>query len=114
MLCLVTSGDKDLERAVAGALRSAIEAHGPITLATLGSAVKRITSNLKNARLGSLMRLAGSRRQARLSAAERHEFASSGGRSFWAKLTAEERSAEMRKRAAVRKERAAQRGGEGS
>jgi hypothetical protein len=31
-----------------GALRSAIEAHGPITAEHIGSAAKRILGNLKN------------------------------------------------------------------
>lgn len=38
-----------LERAVVGALRSAIAAHGPITAAHIGSAVKRVLGNLANA-----------------------------------------------------------------
>jgi hypothetical protein len=36
------------ERAIVGALRSAIEAHGPITAEHIGSAAKRILGNLKN------------------------------------------------------------------
>jgi len=39
-----------LERAVAGALRSAIHDHGPITPESIGSAVKRIVGQLRNAR----------------------------------------------------------------
>lgn len=38
-----------LERAVAGALRSAIHDHGAITADKVGSAVKRVVGNLKNA-----------------------------------------------------------------
>jgi hypothetical protein len=36
-----------LERAVSGALRSAIDAHGPITKQNLGSAVKRVVSQIE-------------------------------------------------------------------
>jgi hypothetical protein len=36
-----------LERAVAGGLRSAIHAHGPITPEWIGSAVKRVIGNLR-------------------------------------------------------------------
>jgi hypothetical protein len=39
-----------IERAVVGALRSAIRDHGPITPEQIGSAAKRIVGNLKNAR----------------------------------------------------------------
>ncbi len=42
--------DASLERAIAGALRSTIHDHGPITLALVTSAVKRIVGNLANAR----------------------------------------------------------------
>lgn len=38
-----------LERAVAGSLRDAINAHGPITPEWIGSAVKRVIGNLPNA-----------------------------------------------------------------
>jgi hypothetical protein len=37
-----------LERAVIGALRSAIRDHGPITAESVGSAAKRIIGNLAN------------------------------------------------------------------
>jgi len=37
-----------LERSLTGALRSAIHDHGPITAATIGSAVKRVVGNLRN------------------------------------------------------------------
>lgn len=40
--------DQALEGAIAGALRAAIHDHGPITLDRIGSAVKRVTGNLKN------------------------------------------------------------------
>jgi hypothetical protein len=36
------------ERAIVGALRSAINDHGPITPETIGSAAKRIVGNLRN------------------------------------------------------------------
>jgi hypothetical protein len=36
------------ERAIVGALRSAIHDHGPITPETIGSAAKRIVGNLRN------------------------------------------------------------------
>lgn len=38
-----------LERAIAGALRSAIRDHGPITPEHIGSATKRVLGNLQNA-----------------------------------------------------------------
>jgi hypothetical protein len=41
---------RTLERSVAGALRSAIKDHGPITAENVPSAVERILGNLKNAR----------------------------------------------------------------
>lgn len=37
-----------LERAVVGALRSAIKDHGPITAEHIGSAAKRVVGNLEN------------------------------------------------------------------
>lgn len=96
-----------LERAIAGALRATIKDHGPITAAHIGSAVKRIAGNLKNAQLGELAAAdLGRRRWAGVEEAERQEamtaIASSGGRSAWAKLTPEQRSEEMRRRAAKR------------
>ncbi len=42
-----------LERAIAGALRATIHDHGPITLALVTSAVKRIVGNLANVRQGA-------------------------------------------------------------
>lgn len=39
-----------LERTIAGALRSAVHDHGPITPDKIGSAAKRIIGNLRNAR----------------------------------------------------------------
>src|SRR3989304_2610759 len=53
--------DDPLARAIAGALRAAIHAHGPITLEHIGSATKRILGSLRNAR-GGLGRLLGVRR----------------------------------------------------
>jgi hypothetical protein len=40
---------QDNERRIAGALRSAIEAHGPITPEWIGSAAKRVESTLRRA-----------------------------------------------------------------
>ena len=37
-----------VERAVAGALRAAIEDHGPITVDGIGSAVKRVVGSLRS------------------------------------------------------------------
>lgn len=99
-----------LERAVAGALRAAIKDHGPITAANIGSAVKRIVGNLRNAQLGAIAAAdMGRRRWAGTTEEERREtmtdLGSSGGRSAWAKLSPEERSAEMKRRAAKRSRR---------
>jgi len=44
-------GRAGLERAITGALRSAIRDHGPITPEHIGSAVNRIIGNLRNARI---------------------------------------------------------------
>ena len=46
-----TPTERALERAIAGALRSAIRDHGPITAAWIGSATKRVLGNLANAPL---------------------------------------------------------------
>lgn len=104
-----------LERAVAGALRSAIHDHGPITPENLGSAVKRIVGNLRNAQLGELAAAdMGRRRWAGTSEAERLELTTAagakGGRSAWAKMSAAERSAENKRRAAKRKKKRPQEG----
>lgn len=93
----------DLERALAGALRSAIKAHGPIGPENIGSAVKRIVGQLRNARLGTLMAIAGRKRWAGLDQEQRAELAGAGGRKAWAGMTPEQRSEENRKRAAKRK-----------
>jgi hypothetical protein len=42
-------GGDGIERAITGALRDTINAHGPITAEWIGSAVKRIAGNLRNA-----------------------------------------------------------------
>ena len=42
----------DLERQIVGALRSAIDAHGPITRLIVGSAAKRVTRQIEAARRG--------------------------------------------------------------
>ncbi len=97
---------ESLERAVVGALRSAIKAHGPISLEWVGSAAKRVIGQIKNAKLDGLARVMGQRRWAGLSAKERHDLASSGGKkggaSAWAGMSKAERSAEMLRRAKVR------------
>ncbi len=99
-----------LERAIVGALRAAIHDHGPITPALVTSAAKRVLGNLQNAQLGDLAAAdMGKRRWAGTTEAERREkmtgIGSSGGRAAWAKLTPEERSEEMRRRAAKRRRR---------
>ena len=99
-----------LERAIAGALRATIHDHGPITAENLGSAVKRIVGNLRNAQLGELAAAdMGRRRWAGVAEEKRREelskIQSKGGRSAWAKMTPEERSAEMKRRAAKRRQR---------
>ncbi len=43
-----SDGHAGIEHAIAGALRSAIHAHGPITPETIGSAVERIVGSLRN------------------------------------------------------------------
>lgn len=48
---MATERDDGLERAIAGALRATIRDHGPITPEHIGSAVKRIVGNLRNAHL---------------------------------------------------------------
>ena len=63
-----TPTERALERAIAGALRSAIRDHGPITTAWIGSATKRVLGNLANARLtaaDAIAVLAVGRRRAR-------------------------------------------------
>lgn len=88
-----------LERAVAGALRAAIHDHGPVTPERIGSAVKRIVGNLKNARLGSLAGAAMARRRwSETTAEERSEEASERSRARWASMTKAERSQEMSRR----------------
>ena len=107
-LILGTMSTNSLERAIAGALRAAIKDHGPITAAGIGSAVKRIVGNLSNADLGALAPAAMARRRWGGTTEEERriqlapEFHASGGRAAWSKLTPEERSAEMKLRAAKR------------
>jgi hypothetical protein len=57
----MASHEDPLERAIAGALRDAIHAHGPITPAWIGSAVKRIVGNIRNAKIGSLAAVMGAK-----------------------------------------------------
>ncbi len=54
-----------LERAIAGALRGTIHDHGPITLALVTSAVKRIVGNLANMRQDEPAVASGTRRRER-------------------------------------------------
>jgi len=89
-----------LERIVAGALRAAIQDHGPITLDQVGSATKRVVGQLGGAVGPAAM---GRRRWEGVAEEERRQVMGAGGRSAWAKLTPEERSAEMRRRAAKRR-----------
>lgn len=73
--------DDSLERAIAGALRAAIKAHGPITAEHIGSATKRIVGNLRNARLEGLAAALG--RRGGLARAKAPDFAraqAAGGR----------------------------------
>jgi hypothetical protein len=118
-------GNPELERAIVGALRDQIKAHGPITAEWIGSAAKRVLGNLANAKPTGLARALGKRRAASMTAEERSDLASTavtarwkrttkaqrkaaapdgaaGGRSAWAGMTPEERSAEMKRRAQVR------------
>jgi hypothetical protein len=87
-----------LERAIAGALRATIRDHGPITPEWIGSAVKRILGNLRNARVDGLARELARRRWAGVSDDDRREHQAAAARSGWAGMTAEERSAEMSRR----------------
>jgi len=98
---------ESLERAIVGALRAAINDHGTITLDKVGSAAKRIVGQIANARADGLARALGRRRWVGVSADEHARIAGSGGRSAWANMTAKERSAEMKRRAAKRKKRPA-------
>jgi len=96
-----------LERAVAGALRSTIHDHGSITPEAIGSAVKRVVGNLRNARPtatseaaatlgrkgGAAGRGAAKRRQVDYAA-----LGAAGGASRWASISPEDRSAEMKRR----------------
>ena len=95
--------DDPLARAIAGALRAAIHAHGPITLEHIGSATKRILGSLRNAR-GGLGRLLGLRRWADAGEGEGPaDVGARGGAAAWKGVSKAERSAEMKRRAAKRK-----------
>ncbi len=116
-------GNLELERAIVGALRDQIRAHGPITAEWIGSAAKRVLGQLGNAKATGLARALGARRMRQMTEAERHEMSAAGGRtaaermtpeerverarkagsSYWANLSPEERSAEMRRRRAKQK-----------
>ncbi len=104
------SDNASLERAIAGALRAAIKDHGPITLAHVGSATKRIAGNLANAKLGTLAATDMARRRwSGTTEAERSDtmtaIAASGGSAAWASMTPAERSEEMKRRAAKRRKK---------
>lgn len=90
--------DDSLERAIAGALRAAIRDHGPITPETIGSAVKRIVGNLRNARIGGLAREMARRRWEGVSEEERSEHQADAARARWDGMTKEQRSLEMSRR----------------
>jgi len=100
-----------LDRAITSALRDAIHEHGPITPDRIGSAVKRILGNLKNAGVslaaaGAALvrhRWAGTTKEERRAATA--GIVSKGGRAAWAGMSAEARSEEMKRRAALRKKR---------
>ena len=99
--------DDPLTRAIAGALRASIHAHGPITLEHIGSATKRILGNLRNAR-GGLGRLLGLRRWANAGEGEGPaDVGAKGGAAAWKGVTKADRSAEMKRRAAKRKPKGA-------
>lgn len=97
--------DKGLERAIAGALRATIHDHGPITEAGIGSAVKRIVGNLRNARASPTIgaRALARKRWEGISAEERREHQAAAARSGWANMSPEERSAEIKRRAKKRR-----------
>lgn len=90
--------DDSLARAIAGALRAAIKDHGPITADKIGSAVKRILGNLRNARPTGLAAALGRRRWAGVDDDERSESMGALAKGRWANMTPEERSAEMKRR----------------
>jgi hypothetical protein len=89
-------------RAIVGALRAAIHDHGPITGKYVGSAAKRILGQLENAKRQALARY-GRSRWASLSREERTVISSAGGRKAWAAMNAAERSDEMKRRYARRR-----------
>jgi hypothetical protein len=77
--------NESLERAIVGALRSTIHDNGPITAKHIGTAAKRIIGQLAHLRGDGLARAVGDRR--------------------FAGTTDTERSAEMKRRAALRRPR---------
>jgi hypothetical protein len=119
----------ELERAIVGALRDQIKAHGPITPEWIGSAAKRVVGQMANANLTGLARALGRRRwkdvpeeeQSAISAkggrsrwkgvsATKHaQITSAGGKKAWANMSAAERSEEMKRRARKRAENRAAR-----
>lgn len=107
ILGLMPQEQESLERAIVGALRATIKDHGPITPEWIGSAAKRIVGQIANAKLDGLARVLGRRRWAGVSAEEHSAITTKagrkGGKSAWAGMSKAERSAEMRRRAAVRR-----------
>lgn len=103
----MNSSELSFERAIAGALRSAIADHGPITPDRIGSAVKRIVGQLANARVGGLASALAKRRWSCVDSDERSRLMAAAGRASWSAMTAEERSQELRRRAQKRKPKVA-------
>lgn len=89
---------ESLERAILGALRSSIHAHGPITLENYTSAAKRILGQLPNASADGLARALAKRRWKDVSEEDRAKVAGAAAKSRWADMTAAQRSREMRRR----------------
>lgn len=102
IVAAMATEDDSLERAIIGALRAAIRDHGPITPEWIGSAAKRILGQLGNAKASGLAAALGRRRWAGVSEEDRREHQASAAGSYWANMTAKQRSAEMKRRAAKR------------
>lgn len=90
--------DDSIERAIAGALRATINAHGPVTLENMTSAVKRVAGNLRNAKVSGLARVMAERRWAGRSDEERSQHQSEAAKSMWKGMTAKDRKAFLAKR----------------
>ena len=98
LLAMPAPEEDPLERAIAGALRDTIKTHGPITPQWIGSAVKRIVGNLRNAKIEAHARALGQRRWKGVSAAKSAAHHSAAGKSAWSGMTDEEKSEEMSRR----------------